>query len=190
MISLRAADDDVPVAAYIIPTTSFPFFLTGVGFVVDIKGLKTHSTVTQALQALENLDHRGAVGSDGLTGDGVGLLTQVPHLFFRKKLRSRGVDVAADTDLAVGVFFFPGSGIADGAASRTDALIQIVDATLAEAGLEKLMWRTVSTRDADPSSSAVSSAPVSHLLLSSYSPSFAGAHRYVFSRCGCGAQPA
>ena len=113
------------------------------GFVVDIKGLKTHSTVTQALQALENLDHRGAVGSDGLTGDGVGLLTQVPHLFFRKKLRARGVDVAADTDLAVGVFFFPGAGAAGGVAPGTDALIRIVDAALAEAGLEKLMWRTV-----------------------------------------------
>lgn len=98
--------------------------------------------MTQATQALENLDHRGAVGSDGLTGDGVGMLTQLPHLFFRKQLKEKGIDVDNDGDIAVGVFFLPGaaSGIS---ASAHRALLKIVDDTLIENGLAPLLWRKV-----------------------------------------------
>jgi hypothetical protein len=144
-------------------------------------------------QALENLDHRGAVGSDGLTGDGVGILTQVPHLFFRKKLRSRGVDVAADSDLAVGVFFFPGTGgKAGGPAPGTPALMAVVDAALAEAGIEKLMWRTVRFRRARALRGAARrragspTPPPSLLCLRAR----AGAHWHVLAGRGRGAQPA
>ena len=166
---------------------------------VDIKGLKTHSTVTQALQALENLDHRGAVGSDGLTGDGVGILTQVPHLFFRKKLRARGVDVAADSDIAVGVFFFPGAG-ATGAgtgAPGTPALMAIVDAALAEAGLERLMWRTVraAPRPRRLPAALARACTRARALACVHLPgpparARAGAHRHVLAGRGRGAQPA
>src|SRR6266699_5119392 len=55
----------------------------GVGFVADLSGRRTHDTVTQALTVLRNLDHRGAKGSDPETGDGAGILTQLPDAFFR-----------------------------------------------------------------------------------------------------------
>ena len=55
----------------------------GVGFVADLSGRRTHDTVAQALTVLRNLDHRGAKGSDPETGDGAGILTQLPDAFFR-----------------------------------------------------------------------------------------------------------
>src|SRR6516165_5994976 len=55
----------------------------GVGFVADLSGRRTHDTVAQALTVLRNLDHRGAKGSDPETGDGAGILTQIPDAFFR-----------------------------------------------------------------------------------------------------------
>ncbi len=58
----------------------------GVGFVAHIKGHKTHAIVTQALQILENLDHRGAVGADALMGDGAGLLIQLPDQLYREEM--------------------------------------------------------------------------------------------------------
>ena len=54
----------------------------GVGFVVDIKGRKSHQILQQAIQVLRNLDHRGASGSEANTGDGAGVLLQMPHAFF------------------------------------------------------------------------------------------------------------
>jgi glutamate synthase (ferredoxin) len=55
----------------------------GIGFVVNIKGKKSHTIVEQALTILENLDHRGARGCEQDTGDGAGILLQIPHAFFR-----------------------------------------------------------------------------------------------------------
>src|SRR5512132_2704558 len=55
----------------------------GVGFVADLTGRRTHDTVAQALAVLRNLDHRGAKGADPETGDGAGILTQIPDAFFR-----------------------------------------------------------------------------------------------------------
>lgn len=57
----------------------------GVGFVASVKGQASHEIVTQALQILKNLDHRGAVGADPLCGDGAGILIQIPDAFFRAK---------------------------------------------------------------------------------------------------------
>ena len=114
----------------------------GVGFVVDIKGVRTHTVVAQALEALTHLEHRGAAAADPLSGDGVGLLTQLPHLFFRKKLAAKGITLARDTDLAVGMFFFPGAGA--GAPPGTVAsMMRATEQAVADNGLELLMWRKV-----------------------------------------------
>jgi glutamate synthase domain-containing protein 1 len=81
--------------------------------------MKTHTTVQQGLEALTHLDHRGATSADALAGDGVGVLTQVPHLFFRKKLEAKGLKLERDSDLAVGVMFLPGAwGGVGGACGR------------------------------------------------------------------------
>ncbi len=79
----------------------------GVGFIVNIKGNKSHKLVDDALTALANLDHRGAVSADGKTGDGAGILTQIPYKFFEKELNKLGIKAPSNEDLAVGVFFIP-----------------------------------------------------------------------------------
>ena len=63
----------------------------GVGFVAHIKGHKTHAIVTQALQILQNLDHRGAVGADALMGDGAGILIQLPDALYREEMARAGM---------------------------------------------------------------------------------------------------
>ena len=64
----------------------------GVGFVANIKGLKSHNIIHQGLQILVNLDHRGAVGADPLVGDGAGCMIQIPDALLRDWARNAGVE--------------------------------------------------------------------------------------------------
>lgn len=79
----------------------------GVGLVAHIKGKKSHSIVTQALEILHNLDHRGAVGADPLLGDGAGILLQVPDPLIRKWADTNGHALPAPGDYAVAMCFMP-----------------------------------------------------------------------------------
>ena len=108
----------------------------GVGFVADTYGRKTHRVLQHALTALNNLSHRGAVSADGLTGDGAGVLTQLPHKLFRRVLEAEGISLGHDTDLAVGVFFVSN-------ASQFNELYRIADEVIAASGLKLLLWREV-----------------------------------------------
>ncbi len=108
----------------------------------DIKGVRTHTVVGQALEALTNLNHRGATAADPLSGDGVGILTQVPHLFFRKKLAAAGIPLERDTDLGVGVVFLPGRSSGVTAATVAD-IVRSIEEIARDAGLETLLWRSV-----------------------------------------------
>src|SRR5512140_3309876 len=77
----------------------------GFGFVVDIKGRKSHDIVQKALTVLVNLEHRGAAGSEKNSGDGAGLLSQIPHGFFAKVAGDRGITLPPPGHYAVGVVF-------------------------------------------------------------------------------------
>ena len=79
----------------------------GVGFVAHIKGAKSHEIVTQALEILENIDHRGAVGADPLLGDGAGILLQIPDPLFRKWAEAEGKQLPQPGDYAVAQCFMP-----------------------------------------------------------------------------------
>src|SRR4029453_19194551 len=79
----------------------------GTGFVADIGGKRSHRIVEHAVEAVINLTHRGAVSADGKTGDGAGLLTQLPPRLFMRELRRIGGRLDREADLAVGVVFFP-----------------------------------------------------------------------------------
>src|SRR6201988_2696401 len=79
----------------------------GVGFVVHIKGEKSHEIVEQALTVLENLEHRGACGCEENTGDGAGILLQMPHRFFAKQTALLGIPLPSPGDYGVGVVFLP-----------------------------------------------------------------------------------
>src|SRR5665647_1198824 len=67
----------------------------GMGFVADLKGRRSHEIVRQALQVLANLAHRGAVGDEANTGDGAGILIQIPHAFFQRSCRRLGFELPA-----------------------------------------------------------------------------------------------
>ena len=73
----------------------------GVGFVAHIKGEKSHAIVSQALEILANIDHRGAVGADPLLGDGAGILMQIPDQLYRQWADAEGHDLPAAGDYAV-----------------------------------------------------------------------------------------
>ena len=79
----------------------------GVGFVVNMHGKKSHEIVRSGLEILVNLAHRGACGCDPLTGDGAGILTQIPHEFFQAKAQELGFELPAPGDYAVGNMFLP-----------------------------------------------------------------------------------
>ncbi len=111
----------------------------GVAFVARLDGVPRHSVVAQALTALHNLDHRGAVGAEESTGDGAGILTQVPDAFLRAVLPFA---LPEPGGYAVGILFLP----ADGTAARVQAEVEQV---VAESGLRVLGWRDVPV-DAGP----------------------------------------
>ena len=67
----------------------------GVGFIAHIKGERSHALISQALTILENLEHRGAEGSDPLTGDGAGILVQIPHELLAAECRKADIDLPA-----------------------------------------------------------------------------------------------
>src|SRR5262245_13213518 len=79
----------------------------GVGFIASIKGEKSHQIVRDALTILLNLEHRGAVGADPRAGDGAGILVQIPHKFFSKKLAELGSSCPPPGEYAVGALFLP-----------------------------------------------------------------------------------
>jgi glutamate synthase (NADPH/NADH) large chain len=79
----------------------------GVGFITNIKGKKSHYIVKQGLQILKNLKHRGAVGADASTGDGSGIMIQIPHDFFKKQTEKLGINLPDIGDYAVGMIFLP-----------------------------------------------------------------------------------
>src|SRR5215470_19973001 len=79
----------------------------GVGFVVNIKGEKSHSIIRQALQVLLNLDHRGACGCEANTGDGAGILIQPPHDFLKLVAKEARISLPAPGEYAVGMLFMP-----------------------------------------------------------------------------------
>ena len=80
----------------------------GIGFVANIKGVKSHDIVQQSLSVLCNLDHRGARGSEPNTGDGAGILLQVPHNYFSVSLEEElGVTLPEPGHYGVGMVFLP-----------------------------------------------------------------------------------
>ncbi len=79
----------------------------GVGFIVQMKGIKSHVIVEDGLAMLKNLTHRGAVGADPLMGDGAGMLVQIPDRFFREEMARQGVELPPAGHYAVGHLFMP-----------------------------------------------------------------------------------
>ncbi len=79
----------------------------GVGFIVNMKGVKSHQILADGLFMLENLTHRGAVGADPLMGDGAGVLTQIPDRLLREEMATKGITLPQPGHYAVGYLFMP-----------------------------------------------------------------------------------
>jgi glutamate synthase (NADPH/NADH) large chain/glutamate synthase (ferredoxin) len=109
----------------------------GIGFVVNIKGQKSHDIVRQGLQVLENLTHRGAQGCDPCTGDGAGILLQVPHEFLRRAAGDAGVTLPGAGEYGVGQVFLPPS---QAARQQCETLFNKI---IEQEGAGLLGWRDV-----------------------------------------------
>ncbi len=90
----------------------------GIGAVANMKGIKTHKTVEQALHIVENLEHRAGKDADGKTGDGVGIMLQISHKFFKKVTKPLNIGIGEEREYGVGMFFFPQDELARNQARR------------------------------------------------------------------------
>ncbi|MBN2038122.1 MAG: glutamate synthase large subunit [Chitinispirillaceae bacterium] len=109
----------------------------GVGFVVTINGRRSHQTVLDGLTILENLVHRGAVGGDAKTGDGAGMLVQVPHQFFLIENERLRIQLPAEGTYGVGMLFLPRDG------HKRALATSIIEAGVTAEGGKILGWREV-----------------------------------------------
>jgi glutamate synthase domain-containing protein 2/glutamate synthase domain-containing protein 1/glutamate synthase domain-containing protein 3 len=112
----------------------------GVGFIVNFKGVKSHAIVSDGLKILENLTHRGATGSDPLTGDGAGIMIQVPDKFLRKECEKINIDLPPEGDYGVGMLFLPAT------VEGRNAIEQMFESMIRSEGQKFLGWRDVPYR--------------------------------------------
>lgn len=111
----------------------------GIGTCVNIKGKKSHTTVENALKIVENLEHRAGKDAEGKTGDGVGILTQIPHKFFARVTKPLGIRLGEEREYGAGMFFFPREELKR---SQAEKMFEII---VEKEGMEFLGWREVPT---------------------------------------------
>lgn len=133
--------------------SSFEHDACGIGAVVNIDGKKTHKAVEDALNILINLEHRGGTGADGKTGDGSGILFQIPHRFFKEEVQKLGVILPDEEEYAIGMFFLP--------VNEFDKIncINIFEKLCNEEYLKILTWREVPVNPAELGDFAILSMP-------------------------------
>ncbi len=125
----------------------------GVGFVVDIKGRKSHKILQQGLQVLTNLDHRGACGAEVNTGDGAGVLLQMPHKFLVEACKKDGIDLPNPGEYGCGIVFLPRNPtVRRRIEERFEQIVQSEGQTV-------LGWRTVPTNNSTLGDTAKSCEP-------------------------------
>ena len=108
----------------------------GIGFVANMKGRATHEIIRQGIEVLNKLEHRGACGSDPLTGDGAGLLIQMPHKFFKSQCPKIDIELPEQGKYGTGLVFFPKD-------ARIHSFLDIFNKIIKQEGLSLLGWRKV-----------------------------------------------
>lgn len=111
----------------------------GIGFIASVKGKKSHRIIMDAIRILKNLAHRGGVGSEPDTGDGAGILIQIPHGFMKKVCQNEDITLPAEGDYGVGMLF-----LSPDVETRTQSLKKL-SAIIEEEGMEYLGFREVPT---------------------------------------------
>ena len=112
----------------------------GIGAIVDLTGKPSHGTVDKALKIVEKLEHRAGKDASGETGDGVGLMIQVPHKLMIKAAAAQGIILGEARDYGVGMFFFPQDNLRRAQAKK---MMEII---IAKEGMDFLGWRDVPIR--------------------------------------------
>src|SRR5688572_5219393 len=125
----------------------------GIGFVASIKGYKSHQNIADALTVLENMEHRGACGCDANSGDGAGIMIQMPHEFFFDECIKLGVHLPSFGKYGVGVIFFPKE------IRLREECRNIFNRTAEKLGLEILAYRKVPVNTSDLGLTALSVEP-------------------------------
>ncbi len=126
----------------------------GVGFVCQIKGKKSHDIIEKGIQALEHLSHRGAVGADPKTGDGAGVLIQIPHEFLKKECAKINIHLPEKGSYGVGLVFLPTDS------SEREFCQDNFQRIIKEVGLSLLGWRDVPLNNSIIGATARESEPV------------------------------
>ena len=126
----------------------------GVGFVANIKGKKSHTIISQALEILVNLDHRGACGCEPNTGDGAGILMQMPDTFLRSACAPLGIELPEPLHYGVGMVFTSPK------ATERNAARHILEKILVGEGVELLGWRNVPTDNSSLGNTAWEGEPM------------------------------
>jgi len=140
---------------------SFEHDSCGVGFIARIDGKPTHAVIEDSIRVLINLEHRGAVGSDEATGDGAGLLMQMPDLFFRRECQDIGIQLPEKGNYGVAMVFLPRDK------KSADYCISVFERVAEEEKCEVLGWRDVPVSSGGIGELARSSQPrVNQLFLS------------------------
>ncbi len=137
----------------------------GIGAIAQLKGVRSHHTLDDALSVLVNLEHRGGKGLERNTGDGAGVLFQVPHRFFRKEAQKEGQLLPDEGDYGVAMLFFPHSdecGETDGVADpeAVVAAIRVFEEGCAECGVPLMFWRRVPVDPHDLGDTAKACMPI------------------------------
>ena len=109
----------------------------GIGAIVNMKGNKTHDTVSGALDIVEKLEHRAGKDAEGKTGDGVGILLQISHRFFKKATKPLGIALGEERDYGIGMFFFPQDELMK---KKKKKMFEVI---IQKEGMEFLGWREV-----------------------------------------------
>ena len=125
----------------------------GIGAVVNIKGIRSHATVDNALTIVETLEHRAGKDAEGKTGDGVGILLQISHKFFSKAAKQLNLSIGSERDYAVGMFFFPQNEL------RRNQAKKMFEIIAEKEGLEVLGWRAVPSEPSVLGSKALECMP-------------------------------
>ena len=126
----------------------------GIGAIAHLHGLRSHQTLDDALSVLVNLEHRGGKGLEKNTGDGAGVLFQVPHRFFRKEAQKEGQLLPDEGDYGVAMLFLPHDDPAGVTAAR-----QVFERGCAECGVPLMFWRAVPVDPHDLGSTARACMP-------------------------------
>ena len=126
----------------------------GIGFVAHIKGIKSHQNIDDALTILENMEHRGASGSEQNTGDGAGIMIQIPHEFFFSELLKQGIHLPNINEYGVGFIFFPAEkGVAE-------ECKEIFERAAEKLGMEIIGYRKVPVNKTTIGQTALSVEPI------------------------------